>query len=369
MEFSLLAALASRPGEVVPHKILLTEAFGDNAVMDATDLNWHIWNMRKLLGDSDKSLIRNRRGVGFLLDVPSSHVEVVDGVAPPSEVDRTPTEPHETQPQSGDDTVEAPQPEIAPGPHERAPRRPRLPVRARDLLVAALVAGVALGGSWYAGYRLSQGQTPVADEATLPHSDPAETPARDAQKEKKKKPQDKTKVGSRRRPNRDRAGAGGSTVVIAGGGTDSGNDAPVEQTSGGTGGGTQGSHDDKPEKEAPPQPPQPDVVLYHLVHPDSGDHFMTTSSAAANEKKAEGYQSSTEGWVFSSSEDGTVAVGLDSGTAYVYGDSGSAPARMSVSPLYKLSKSSDVFYTVSSSAANQAQAQGWSRATAGYVVT
>jgi hypothetical protein len=96
---------------------------------------------------------------------------------------------------------------------------------------------------------------------------------------------------------------------------------------------------------------------------------MTTSSSVANQKQAAGYESSLEGGVFTAQEKGTVAIALDSGAAYVYRDPTSAPDAVTVTALYKLSSGDDFFYTTSASAANQAQAQGWSRSTAGYVAS
>jgi hypothetical protein len=94
---------------------------------------------------------------------------------------------------------------------------------------------------------------------------------------------------------------------------------------------------------------------------------MTNNLSSATAKEADGYELSSEGRVFTSQVKGTVAITLDSGRAYVYRDVAAAPKGVAVTALFALARDGDRFYTVSSSAANEAQAQGWARSTAGYV--
>lgn len=359
-EFSILAVLAARPGEVVAHKELLEEAFGDNAYMDAQDLHWRIWNIRKLIGDADKTIIRNRRGVGFVLE--SRRVEVLEGVAEaasePTHVIRLEPEDHET-PQV------APSLEV-PAEEEQETRRPAwFVVSPTALVVIALLAGLVLGGSWLAGYSLSQKRgAPTAAVAPPPSSTTADQDPKDdgqATKEDHKRPKKKGK----------KPPSGNSSNVAAGpiGSVPSGG-APSDNQAGGPSDDSQDETDDGgATHEQPPPPPQPNAQLFHLYNADSGDHIMTTSSSVANQKQAAGYDATLEGGVFTTKEKGTVAIGLDSGTAFVYRDASSAPDDVSIVALYRLTLGNDSFYTTSSSAANQAQAQGWSRSTAGYVAS
>lgn len=359
-EFSLLAVLAARPGELVTHKELLEEAFGDSAYMDAQDLHWRIWSIRKLIGDTEKKLIRNRRGQGFVLE--ARGVEIIDGVAdlPEAPSDEEPIvirleEPVPTE------AIEDPA-EPLPGPH-------RFVVSPFALLLVVLFAGLALGGSWLAGFTLSQRGAPSANvqrPSPQAKSDQASDDLQGGKGARESRGSRSTRGNSSKgRADNGNVTAGATTDTIGTGDITSGN-AASDSTSSNE---SSGSGSDKQQKPPPPPPPQPNAQLYHLHNPETGDHIMTTSSATANQKQAEGYDASVQGGVFTSQEKGTVAITLDGGSAYVYSNASSAPDGVSVAALYRLSSDNDFFYTTSSSAANQAQAQGWSRSTAGYVTT
>jgi hypothetical protein len=94
---------------------------------------------------------------------------------------------------------------------------------------------------------------------------------------------------------------------------------------------------------------------------------VTTNSASANQKQAAGYSAVSAERVFSYQVSGTSAISLDSGQGFIYQTASAAGEGVNVKTLYRLDKDGDFFYTSSSSAANQAQAGGWSRSTAGYV--
>ncbi|MCA1671091.1 MAG: winged helix-turn-helix domain-containing protein [Actinobacteria bacterium] len=362
-EFSLLAVLAARPGEVVTHKELLKEAFGDSAYMDIPDLHWRIWKIRSLIGDTEKTIIRNRRGVGTVLE--AQRVEVLEGVAehpveaPPLVVRLEGDEP-ESQAAVQDAALEE-----ATSEPQRARRFVLNPVA---LVILGLIAALVLGGSWLAGYTLSQRtEAPTTADApprsAKPEPDNNQRPQGQKKKDNRKRPE-----GQKKTPGR--SGDGSSFAVGPSENVVTGDTASSNQPSAPSG----DSRDPEPKSEGatndqPPPPPQPNAQLYHLYNADSGDHIMTTSSSVANQKQAEGYESDLEGGVFTAQEKGTVAIALDSGTAYVYRDSSSAPDAVTVTALYKLSSGDDFFYTTSSSAANQAQSQGWSRTTAGYVAS
>lgn len=379
-EFSLLAVLAARRGEVVSHKELLGEAFGDSAYMNIPDLHWRIWKIRSLIGDTERTIIRNRRGVGFVLE--ARRVEVLEGVAeipvegPPLVINLEHDEPEPGPPVQGD-----PLEEVA---ASRAQSAPRLVLNPVALMVLGLIAALVLGGSWLAGYTLSQrSKAPAITEAPPPSSKPeADNQRRDgqareegAQERKENQREDGREKDNRKRPQREKKTSvpAGNNSGFALGPTESvvtddttSSDQPPPPPS-------DDSRDSEPKadeakKEAPP-PPQPNAQLYHLYNEGSGDHIMTTSSSIANQKQAAGYEASLEGGLFTAQEKGTVAIALDSGAAYVYRDTSAVPDTMSVAALYKLSLGDDFFYTRSASTANQAQAQGWSRATAGYVAS
>ena len=360
-EFSLLAVLAARPGEVVTHKELLEEAFGDSAYMDTQDLHWRIWNIRKLIGDADKTIIRNRRGVGFVLE--SRGVEVLDGVAT-TRAEATHVirlEPEEAAPDQLDpSTLET---------TERSPR-PFMVLSPAALVVVALVAGLVLGGSWLAGYTLSQRTEPPVTAA----APPPEVEKPDQEATKKDRRTNRPRAKNRNRPRKQRNAPRSQdppNFAVGPSGTVVPEDAAPGNEPQAPSGDSQNSQPkpDGNKQPPPPPPPQPNAQLYHLHNPDSGDHIMTTSSSVANQKQAAGYSSTPAGGVFTSQEKGTVAISLDGGTAYVYSSPPSAPDEVTVTALYRLSSGDDFFYTTSSSAANQAQAQGWARSTAGYVAT
>ncbi len=378
-EFSLLAVLAARPGEVVTHKELLEEAFGDSAYMDAQDLHWRIWNIRKLIGDNDRRIVRNRRGVGFVLD--SQRVEVIEGVAEPPEP--APTEViRQDETESPSSALLEPEELVAPGADtvESAPRPPRFAFSPVALVVIGLLAALALGSSWLAGYTLSQrGGAPVTNDIARPFPAEAErnTPRPDPAdvKSSQKQPPENDKKPDRRGGRRTFAvGPNGRTSISTNGGITSGK-APSpagsrsSQNSSVQNSQPRSSGDADRHRPKPPPPPQPTAQLYHLFNSESGDHIMTTSSSVANQKQAAGYSATLEGGVFTSQEHGTVAIGLDGGAAHVYRDPSFAPRPVQVTALYRLSFGDDFFYTTSSSEANQAQAQGWTRSTSGYVAT
>jgi DNA-binding response OmpR family regulator len=69
LEFDILAALARRPGRVVPRETLLEEAGrGDVTVSDRT-VDVHVSHLRRKLGDDPRAprLIKTVRGVGYVL--------------------------------------------------------------------------------------------------------------------------------------------------------------------------------------------------------------------------------------------------------------------------------------------------------------
>jgi DNA-binding winged helix-turn-helix (wHTH) protein len=361
-EFALLAVLAARPGEIVSHKELAAAAFGEAApVMAPHELHNRIYRVRKLLDDVEREhkMIENRRGQGYVLDMPPTAVEILEGVSPTAGRDYVvKLEPLGDEPET---------PQVAPS-IDVPTGRPRL--RLGVVGLASLVAVAALGGSWAAGYAISRSRDEVPPSAAIPQPDPQADDETVGQR--RPKPRRDSKKDARRTSRKGKArrtqGSGG--LIVAQGGSTSypatSSDTPDSPTAEAP---PDSKTETKKDQPAPPPPPQPNAQLYHLHNPDSGDHIMTTSSSVANQKQAAGYASTPAGGVFTSQEKGTVAIALDSGTAYVYASPSTAPDEVRVTTLYRLTSGDDFFYTTSSSVANQAQAQGWARSTAGYVTT
>ena len=121
-------------------------------------------------------------------------------------------------------------------------------------------------------------------------------------------------------------------------------------------------------EQAPPPalPPAPTRYLYHLVNPETGDHFVTTDSATAHEQEARGYEGGPIARVYTYREDNTRAITTNRGTAYIF--TGSAPktepASQTIALWYSTNDAGDFFYTTSQSQAEQA---GWTGSIIGYV--
>ena len=72
-EFAVLAELVRRPGRPVPAAELARLAWPEGDGATADDVRRAVYRLRRLIGDHDRepALIRNRRGHGYLLSVPS----------------------------------------------------------------------------------------------------------------------------------------------------------------------------------------------------------------------------------------------------------------------------------------------------------
>jgi len=378
-EFDLLHALSLHPGEVVPKEKLLQQVWPDSPVMTSDDLHWRIWSLRKVIGDHRRTdkIVGNRRGVGYFIDLPVDAVRVTPVRSAPSTDEDPGTNVIVLEPRAGERELEDAVAEVEPDSSDEAdaPQQPlhmsRSPLHPVVAVAAVAIVLGMLGGSWLTGYWASQRN--VAGAPTSPPSlasspEAAGRPAKDNRakdvkvtKEKRGGPTKSSGAEPAGRKYRARNSGAGSVGQTASG--------PVVASEPE---GQAARPRPKPaarEEAPPPAPPQPDAHLYHLFNPDSGDHYVTTSSAAANQKQAAGYSASTEGRVFTSQVSGTVRIALDSGSAYIYSDKSSAPGGVSVAQLFRLQKNGDFFYTTSSSKANQAEAQGWARTSAGYVAT
>jgi two-component system OmpR family response regulator len=69
LEFDILAALARRPGRVVPREMLLEEAGRNDVTVSDRTVDVHVSHLRRKLGDDPRSprLIKTVRGVGYVL--------------------------------------------------------------------------------------------------------------------------------------------------------------------------------------------------------------------------------------------------------------------------------------------------------------
>jgi hypothetical protein len=367
-----------RTGEAVALDELIRAAWPTSAEwIPKDDLYVLMTRLRRAIDGGSRfgDHIRNRRGYGYVLELAPEEVAIVARLVARAAQDE------------GDAAVEVPPREIVPGappgtvppgavatPRDVFPVRRRAWLRPLALAVASVLAVVA---AWAIGYSIAgRGGADIRQDAAQPGA--TETPApsgerddeaRHGDEQKRNKGSDSDKGRNEGPEGDDTTSPGGSseTTLIA--------SAPSSPT-GGAGKETSTSQpsadaNDAPvrerKQEEPDPPPQPDAVLYHLVGAE-GEHFMTTSSATANQMQAAGYSASNEGHVFSSPVEGTVAIALHEGSAYVYASPGAAPQGTNAAPLYKLSKGGRLFYTTSASLADQARSEGWSQATAGYVL-
>ena len=411
-DFALLATLASSPGEVIPHQELTQEAFG--GPMAPHDLHWRIWRLRDLLGDRERELkiLENRRGHGYFLALAPEAVTVTHGPDSATEFsDDEVSEPIALEPEpQGIPSLETAAP-VLPASHEEPPTLParpekppasalseshdepstdeadgevpyplqnrthRISVRLGPVLVASLVALAALGGSWSVGYLLAAkrgADSEVQSASQLPQLKPSPSPseakakAKDAPERKGQKRRPKNGAQDKRptKSKKDRPGEpSGATVVAAPASSgEVANPAPEPEPK--TNGGN-GSGDSKPQPVAPALPPAPTRYLYHLVHPETGDHFVTTDSATASEQEAKGYRGSAIARVYTSQESGTRALTTNQGTAWIFTSAGpkTEPASRPVPLWYSTNDAGDFFYTTSES---EAKASGWSASLAGY---
>ena len=369
-EFSLLAVLAARAGQVVPHKELLQEAFGDSTYMNAQDLHWRIWNVRKLIGDGDKTIIRNRRGVGFLLE--QGTVTVVEGAAD------APAEPAADEIRLDE---EPPRDPPAPDAAIRStvvvtdePAGRRFVLSPLTLLVLGLVAGLALGGSWLAGYTLSEPQSrdsspaPRQEFSGLDEEGPDRARSKKTSKERERRGREKRggRRESKRRPLLASAGPQAPTGVGPNESSASTAVSSAPDTSDNQPAPQQAPRQTAPKNPQPPSyPPAPTRYLYHLVNPQTGDHFVTTESGTASEYQAMGYEGGAIARVYTYREKDTKAVSTNEGTAYIFSSASpkTEPASSTVPLWYSSNGKGDFFYTANES---EAKRSGWQGSLIGY---
>lgn len=69
-EFNILVELASSPGQPISSGELVRRVWPNDSYATADDVYWHVWRLRKLIGDHerDRPRIASRRGFGYQLD-------------------------------------------------------------------------------------------------------------------------------------------------------------------------------------------------------------------------------------------------------------------------------------------------------------
>lgn len=351
-QFELLAELAARPGEPVRTEELIRSVWPDSFGMTPQEVRWHIFRLRQAIGDDKREIVANRRGFGYLIDLAPQEIQLLDPQASsPTDGEGGPSVPDLR-------TTQSQTPE-----HSRSRRRKAV------AFVASGSALILLAGTWVAASRRSESaqdsHPPIATELaerSQPNSlTSSDDKKRNSQSDKRKGVDRGTRRSSESGSVGDALSGGSTGYPVVGSGT-----YPTDSSSGMSQDRAQRSQETGKEEEPPA--PQPNAELFHLHNPDTGDHFVTMSSSTANQKQASGYELIVEGGVFTAQVKGTVAIALDDGTAYVFRDEGSTSGT-NVAPLYRMEQDSDFFYTSSSSTANQAEAQGWTRAAVGYIAT
>lgn len=360
-EFRLVAELAQHVGEPISSKRLIEEIWPDEPWTPMEMLYNLITRVRRLVDGPEKfgASIRNRRGLGYVLDLPSSQVVVIGPYSDDAVIRLDDdTGPVDTAVRSDEVVEEADELVAASRPRGR-----------RWLWAAAVIA--AIGMSWSAGYLLST------------HSAAKRSPTVTQENRTASKPDHKTPRGSRpisrskhtarhtpqhrhkhhRPPRRNHVVAmGPSSSGLSSSTGSSGVANPVERSH-------KVGHDTSEKAASQPKPalpPAPTRYLYALVNPKTGDHFVTTDGGTASEYQAKGYRGGAIAFVYTSQEKSTKAISTDAGTAYIFVASGAKtrPASRTVALWYSTDGAGDFFYSTDPS---EAQQSGWHASVIGYV--
>lgn len=375
-EFTLLAALAQRVGEPIASSELLKIIWAEDSEWTAPEnLRILVTRLRRKIDGATKfgQNIRNRRGFGYLLDLDPAEVLIREGsngqqsATAPADVGTADDITPEALAQQTDLLLTTDSQIPVSSSEELLGDRPSLDFR-RRAAIAALVSAL-LAGSWFTGYVLSSpdGQPPLTEHETEPEARGQRVVSEHGERTPKARHQkrgDRSQKRAAIRSKNDQEVVHSSEVMAAPGGSTA--------TSGSDSGSAKDSRSAAPtskEKEAavsPALPPPPTRYLYHLVHPDTGDHFVTTDMATVSEQEAKGYQGGPTGRVYTYREDGTKAIQTNRGTAYVFIEAASKtePASRTVALWYSTNGAGDFFFTTSQSEATQ---DGWTGSRIGFV--
>lgn len=375
-EFTLLAALARRVGEPLSSSELLKIIWAEDAEWTAPEnLRILVTRLRRRIDGPTKfgQHIRNRRGFGYLLDLHPEEVVVTEGFKGHESV----TAASDLQP--ADDLVALPGPTVPELVPTTASQRPvsspdesvatHSSRGSRRLAAIAALVSALVAGSWSTGYLLSSSddEPPVIAQEAEPqrrepsvattHEDPASKPRRQQRRERAR-----TRDAVRNRihePDSSMAMAAPHQSAV-----NSEADSANSQN-------TRQAPPESREKDAsiaPALPPPPTRYLYHLVHPENGDHFVTTDPGTVSEQEAKGYQGGPIGRVYTYREDNTKAIQTNRGTAYIFVEAAAKtePASRTAALWYSTNGAGDFFFTTSQSQAGQ---DGWTASHIGFVRT
>jgi DNA-binding winged helix-turn-helix (wHTH) protein len=366
-EFRLLAALANHVGEAVPPEDLIQAAWPDEPWTAKENLYNLVNKLRRSIHGPDRfgRNIRNRRGFGYMLDLEAGDVRVIDSVDVSTDNHVILLEPVEVDDQSQVPEVidlnhNAPT-EVAKTALRRGPSFLRMAsIGALSFLI--------LSSMWVAGYRLAQRRdAPQTEAITAPQTETSEkvNDSRTPDRKGRSRPDDKKQPRRDRRPGKHTAppvGGSGPAPVIAGTGSLSGSTQTADP-----------SADSKIKARPEPEPPAPVAAaptrfLYHLVNPETGDHFVTVDGATASEYEGRGYQGGAIGGLYTAppQEIETRSIATNRGTGYIFASSSppTEPASRTLPLYYSSNAAGDFFYSTSSSEANRS---GWSGSLVGYV--
>lgn len=351
-EFRLLAELARRVGEAVPAEELIQAIWPDEPWTPKENLHHTVTKLRRHIDGSTKfgAAIRNRRGFGYILDLDSDEVVVLESVAPkPIEDIVIRLEPEEPAEEEQESSVHAPE-----------SRR----IRLLPVVMGTFIALLAIALAWSAGFALSSWFASRSESASRPESTVANpgAPAAPGAKDDDGDRRGTKREGRRGKRGGKRGPAGGSASSVS-------SDSPSSVVSQPSQGSTQDSHKESKKDQAPPEPalpPAPTRYLYHLFNTNTGDHFVTTDGNTASEYEAKGYRGGAIARVYTYQEQGTKAISTNAGTAYIFISSApkTEPASKVVRLWYSTNDGGDFFYTTNESEAKQ---EGWQGTVIGYV--
>ncbi|MBA2312962.1 MAG: helix-turn-helix domain-containing protein [Actinobacteria bacterium] len=391
-ELKLLAELAKHVGQPVETSALIAAAWPEAPWTTPQDLYVLVSKLRRLIDGTNRfgQNIRNRRGFGYLLDLPAGEVVVRAGAASEDDmvIDLRDEEAQEETPAGAQSVPLQPSSSATTTPlREDAEPSTVATSQSRGLRVILAVALTALlvAVSWATGFTLSKrfsrpseeraeiAQPPSSSEKSSAKAEEGETP--NADKKGPARSRRRAEQGSGKDPSSDPSiafAAPPPTTALTDGSTpESSGSAPA----------TIQDPADKTEPEdsdkgwrvpntkdpAPPQlPPAPTRYLYHLVHAKTGDHLVTTDSNTASDHEAMGYQGGAIARIYTYQEDNTRGVTTNHGTAYVFISSApkTAPASRTLPLWYSTDNDGDFFYTTIESEAKQS---GWAGSLIGYV--
>lgn len=378
-EFRLLGELAQRVAEPVPAAELIEAVWPDEPWTPKENLYILVTRLRRRIDGATKfgDKIRNRRGFGYVLDLEGDDVVVAD-----SRDHRTaavPAVPVKPEAITRDENPQPPSEEHQPADEGVAdktfpPAASRKAVNLLRVSAAAMFVLALVGTSWAAGYVTSRArQTAPPDHtagAPIQHDATAQTDPSPAKGQRQRGQVSKKEKGTRkprRKAHKGTTPAGSASIALA---------QPAVPPANGSQAAAQPPQQVPnkaaavPPKDAPREqlPPPPTRYLYHLVHPDTGDHFVTTDGTTASRYEGSGYRGGAIAGIYTAPPEGvsTKPIATNHGTGYIFATSSpkTEPASRPVPLYYSSNGKGDFFYTTSAAEADQT---GWNGHVVGYV--